>query len=236
MKKTVLTFLLALCISQQGLSQEKIEKTYDAWGMQNIDLSFKYPELVRIKTWDKQEVKISALIDIDEGKGNNKFRLEDQSGDDGLRIYSVIEDIEQLGRFVVPSPDGDQVNTRVNYRGKQRNCVEVSVQLEITVPAKIPVQVESIYGMVEIVDSPVSMEVDARYGGIDAVIQDVSSRGLLAKTQWGQIYSNLDVTLDLNGNPGVGDWMKAVVASKQDGTSLYLASQYGNVYLRKAGD
>ena len=236
MKKLTAVVMLMGFICHFSFSQGKIERTFDTKEVRHIDLSFKYPELIKVKTWNKQEVKVSGTVDIDQGKGNDKFKLEDKLQNGILTIASTIENIDQYERFIIPSPDNDQESMHISAKGWRSDHIEISIQLEITVPKEVAVQIEALYGMVEIVESPANVEVDARYGGIDVAIHEASASDIMAKTQWGQIYSNLDIVPDLDGNPGVGDWVKAVVASRQDGSNLRLKSQYGNVYLRKAVD
>jgi hypothetical protein len=76
------------------------------------------------------------------------------------------------------------------------------------------------------------LKVDATYGGIDAAVAEKTTGELTAKTNYGQIYSNLEVKF---GGPEMREENFHTFVSAKPGTgpSYAFDSKYGNVYLRK---
>ena len=72
----------------------------------------------------------------------------------------------------------------------------------------------------------------ATYGGVDAALQERSTGELVAETNFGQIYSNLDVKFS-NDNMQEKDFHTYVSAKPGNGLRFSFESKYGNVYLRK---
>ena len=54
-------------------------------------------------------------------------------------------------------------------------------------------QVESVYGMVEIKDFTGPLTVDSTYGGVDAALTERATGEIIAETNYGEIYTNLEV-------------------------------------------
>jgi hypothetical protein len=50
------------------LAQTPVNKTYPVTADQKISLRFDYPELVKITTWDKNEISIVGSVSINSGE------------------------------------------------------------------------------------------------------------------------------------------------------------------------
>jgi hypothetical protein len=114
------------------------------------------------------------------------------------------------------------------------NGVIKEIQLEIFVPKGMQTRIEAKYGLVEIKDFNAPLVVDAKYGGVDATISSANTGELFARTQYGEIYSNLDMKLaaDWDGSIQKNKWTE-VGAKIGTGPKYSLESKYGKVYLRK---
>src|SRR5207253_501556 len=74
--------------------------------------------------------------------------------------------------------------------------VDMDIELEIKVPANMDTRIKSVYGMVEVKDFAAPLSVEATYGGVDAALSEKNIGELIAETNYGRIYSNLDFKPD----------------------------------------
>lgn len=243
MKKLLLTLLILTVTVTAGIAQKAIDQSFKAEGIKDLNLEFKYPELVKIKVWDKDEVSIKGVVEIQNGDSNDDFSISSTSSNGTLTIESELKNIDRHksvsiystedsdGETITLSKDGKNIN--IGKNGTYSNGIQISIVLEVTVPRGMNVTVNAIYGLVEIIQNPKSINVVARYGGIDLSINEKSAFDLEASTQWGQIFSNLSTEFDFEGTDNKGKWIKATASLSNGGHKMKLASQYGNVYLRK---
>lgn len=243
MKKQLIMLLVLLSLSSIAQAQTQINETFDAKNIDQIDLFFTYPELVKIRVWDKEEVNIKGVVDIHNGQHNDDFKLSTKTSGNRLTIESEIQDINKYKSFTVSSNDDDDSGNTIilskkgmtvssGKKGYYSNGINISIVLEVTVPRSMAVMIDAKYGLVEVLESPKNMEVEAMYGGIDVTINENNPIAFKAETQWGQIYSDLKSKIDMNGDFGMGKWIKATASIKSGDQRLNLKSQYGNVYLR----
>ena len=242
--KRLTIFSLLLCgLVLSSFGQETIStKTFDASKAERLDLRFKYPELIKVKTWDKSEVQIISDVFINDGRNNDDFNLESKMRNGVLNIDSEIKNLSGYRNYTIDRR-GDNRNgglsvsrngTTITRNGKwSKNSVIVSVILEITVPAGMEVNLNATYGIVEVLSTDIPLEVDSRYGGIDVMVDEKSDLDIQASTQWGQIYHNLDAKLRAKGDGYPGKWMRTEASLNKGTRKLIVESQYGNVYLRK---
>ena len=124
-----------------------------------------------------------------------------------------------------------------DQHGKDYNCmssgVDMDILLEIKVPRNMETRVESVYGMVEVRDFTGPLTVEATYGGVDAALTERSTGELNAETDFGQIYTNLELKF-LSDGIQQRDFHTFVSAKPGSGPRYYFESKYGNVYLRKS--
>lgn len=237
--------LLFFCLALVGVqAQTSINETFDVKGYTELDLAFKYPKLVTIKVWDRAEVKLEGTVTI-KGKGTDEdFEIKTSRDDQRFTIQSRINNLKKYQNIIVSPDNADDEEQLIVTSGKgvtmlsgrnnrQTGDIYLSIELVVTVPRKMSVLLNARYGLVEVLQTPNNLEVDARYGGVDVTIDESSSLMLAAKTQWGQIFSNLAVPVEMGGDDMMGKWLKAKASLKSGDNLLDVASQYGNVYLRK---
>ena len=240
MKKLILTFTFTLC-ALVVFGQEEIKvSNFDASKVDKLDLQFEYPELVSINTWDQDEVKITADILINNGEDNENFKLTSKLRNGVLIIESDIKNIDGYHNYMISrdqEEDGMTITrngTTISKNGSwRRNSIIISVRLQIMIPKGMDVEVDARYGIVEVLSNDLSLDIEARYGGIDILVDEKMDLNILAKTQWGQIYHNLDTKLRADGEGAPGKWMRTEASLNRGSNKLHAVSQYGNVYLRK---
>ena len=233
-------FLLAL----SSLAQTAINKSILVSPGQKINMHFDYPELVRVSTWDKNEISIQGSVSINGGESDDAFVLETSTSGNLISIESKINGLKNLPQRITINQGGQKIifKTKADYKkycdenGKNFNSMSTGVDMDITFEIKVPqnveTRVESVYGMVEVKLFNGPLVVDATYGGVDAALQEKSTGELEAETDFGQIYSNLDVKL-LGNNVHERDFHTYVSAKPGNGPRYSFESKYGNVYLRK---
>ncbi|ELR69091.1 hypothetical protein C900_05480 [Fulvivirga imtechensis AK7] len=250
MKTSHLTIFLIL-IGHLLHAQGQVNEQFDASSIEKITLSFKYPELIKITSWDKNEVFIKGTADINNGENNEAFKLKGAVKNGVLSIYSEIEGHDELPRRITIRKDGTvytfntdnwnapEVRKFMEEHGRQHEYISQGVhkeiKLEVFVPRNKPVEVEAKYGMVEIAGVDAPLKVVTKYGGIDISIPVASKRDLEARTKYGQIYTDLEARFDRTGD-AILDYNKWTVITTQlngGGIKYDLESKYGNVYMRK---
>lgn len=233
--------MCCLCMLSSN-AQTVINKTYPVTAGQQVELNFDYPKTVRISTWEKNEVAVTAHVSINDGENDTAFILEGSNANGVLTIRNQIKDMKNLPHRYTVIQDGKKTvfQSREDYKefvGKTGNAHRITsngTDLEITLEVKVPVntttRVKATYGIVEMVDFHAPVTVNATYGGIDATIAETGTGKLQATTSYGQIYTNLDLKLTEKTQK---DFFTSITAEPGKGPAYILTSTYGNLYLRK---
>lgn len=228
-------------------AQSKVEKLVPVQAGQTVNMDFKWPELITIRTWDKNEVKLVASVDINKGQNDDAFVFEVNETSSGVTIASHIKNFKSLPRKILIKKDGQEYffNTddhsspeiqkfRNEYGNDGYDYMNVGVIMDITVeiwlPSNANLDVYSKFGLVEVLGFGGKMLIHSKFGGVD-----VSSSGkpaIKAGTKFGEKYTNLTgeiKTISLGSHPGSWDWvLLGSGTAKQE-----VKSDFGNVYLRK---
>jgi hypothetical protein len=246
MKINILFVIVGLIIPVKEYAQTAINKSIAVKPGQNIVMHFDYPELVRVSTWDKNEVSIQGTVSINNGENDNAFTLDLSTSGNTVNIRNQIADMKNLPRFYTIK-DGTQTITFKNkeeldkYKqqtGKSKfdmtsNGVDIEIVLEIKVPRNIDTRVESVYGTVEIKEFTGPLSVTSTYGAVDAALVEKATGELVAETNYGEIFTNLDTKFgNMNGKDE--HFHTYVSAKPGNGPRYSFESKYGNVYIRKA--
>ena len=242
--KQIITILL-FTISLSLVKGQNIEKSYSLGNNEKLSLEFEYPELVKISTWDKQEVLIKAKVLINNMDATEDFILSDKRSSNQLVISSRLKNMNKYKNNYVRVAHGkdDDESVTVSRNGKNitvgnkgktyYNGTEIEIVLEITLPKNARVDVEAKYGMVEVLSVPKDLAVYAKFGGADVKIDEVALKQLRASTSWGQIFSNLNSNLKLTGDDMLGKDMRAEFDNSGGANSVRIETEFGNVFLRK---
>lgn len=236
----ILVFLYAGTLS----AQTKLNKTVPVGTGQKIKMHFDYPQLIKVSTWDKNEISILGTISINGGENDDAFILETNAEGGTVSIRNEIKNVEGLPHRITVKVAGQKMIFRNKAEWKKyqnekglgltmmSDGVEMDIELEIKVPRNTETYVESVYGMVEAKDFDGPLKVVATYGGVDASLAEQTTGELTVETNYGHIYSNLNVKL---GGSEVRDEDFHTVVSAKPGTGprYSFESTYGNVYLRK---
>jgi hypothetical protein len=226
-----------------AMAQTPVNKTYPVTANQKISLRFDYPELVKISTWDKNEVSITGSVSINSGEQDDAFELAQSTSGNTLYIENRIKNLKSLPKRITLVRGSEKMifKSEADYKkyceeiGSTFNIkswgVDMDIVLEVKVPRGMETKVECVYGLAEVRNFFGPLTVDATYGGVDVSVQEKTTGELSAETDFGQIYTNLD--LKFTGSD-FKDFHTQVTAKPGIGPRYSFESKYGNVYLRKA--
>ncbi len=242
MKTTTSIYLLLL--STTVSAQTPVNKSLPVAAGQKIEMHFDYPDLIKVSTWEKNEISIQGTVNINEGESDDAFELEVSSSGGTISIVSSIRNIKKLPQRITLKNNGQKIiyKTKADYKKyREENGndyssmswgLDIDITLEIKVPKNTATHIESVYGMVEIKDFDGPLVVEATYGGVDAALLEKKTGELIAETNYGQIYSDLSLVLD-RSQIEEENFHTYVSATPGTGPKYTFESKYGNVYLRR---
>jgi hypothetical protein len=238
MKKYIIGICCAL-LSTGVFAQTTISKLYPTQAGQQINLKFDYP-VVRVSTWEKNEVSIIAHISINDGENDSAFVLEEHITNDALVISDHINDMDKLPRRYTIVRNGKKTifKSQQEYREdtkrggveKSYEGLDIDIVLEIKVPEHSVTNIRAVYGIVELTGFNAPVTIDATYGGIDASITPERTGKLQVTTSYGEILTNLDLHLTDHTDR---DFYHSISAEPGKGPAYSFTSDYGKIYLRK---
>jgi hypothetical protein len=246
MKKFIHCLILVLILPVAHYAQTQVNKVLPVQQGQKIVMHFDYPEMIRVSTWDKNEVSIQGSVMINGGENDDAFELHTSTSDGVISISSEIKNIKSLPQRITVVRDGQKTIFRdkaelkkyQDQNGKSFECqswgVDMDIVLEIKVPRGFETKVESVYGFVEIKNFNGPLTAISTYGGVDAALAERQIGEIIAETNYGEIYTNFDTRFGGSENNKGSDFHTYVSAKPGTGPRYSFESKYGNVYLRKA--
>lgn len=223
-------------------AQTPVTKSFAAGADQKLILQFDYPELIKVTTWEKNEVSISGTVNINGGENDDAFELTQSASGKTLTIEGHVKNVSQLPHRFTLTKASEKITFKTQkdleeYKNKHGHDyiytsqgADIDIVLEIKVPRNMETRIEATYGLVEIRDFNGPLIVESIYGGIDVAIQASNVGDLIVETGYGQIFTNLD--LKFTGSQ-FKQFNTQVVAKPGKGPRYGFESKYGNVYLRK---
>lgn len=237
-----------IVIGLTTFAQTKLEKSIPAKAGQKLVMSFEDAELIKVQTWDKKEVFIKGTVSINNGDCDSAFVLEVRQQSDEIQVASRIKDKDNLPHIVtirkedmeyvfkVKDRNAPEVQKFLQEHGNIYNYISEGIKKEITLEVFIPTgmetQITSKFAMIEVRDFRAPIAITAQHGGVDASIAPQSIGELTARTQFGEILTNLDIRFDNNNTKDYDHWT-VVSAKPGTGPRYTFESKFGKVYLRK---
>jgi len=242
MNRLFIAFIfLAVTVS----AQTKLDKHILVKPGQQVRITFDYPKLIKVSTWDKNEISIQGSVSINDGESDDAFVIDTSTSGDVIDIRGKVKNMDDLPQRITVIKDGVKTVFRNEAEYKKykkekgfsgfdmmNRGLDLEITLEIRVPAKMQTSLVSVYGMVEVRQFDGPLHVEATYGGVDASLTESTTGDLVAETNYGHIYS------DLNLRPAQEsireeDFHTVVSAKLGKGPGYRFESPYGNVYLRR---
>ena len=85
--------MLLLGIVSAAEAQTVINKSYPVQPAQTIHFRFDYPELIKVSTWEKNEISIQGTVSINGGENDDAFVLDGSTSGSVVSIHSEIRNI-----------------------------------------------------------------------------------------------------------------------------------------------
>lgn len=245
--KRIICLIMVAYWANLAQGQTKTEKLIPIKVGQTINMDFIRPELITIKTWNKNEVKLVASVEINKGQNDDAFTFDIENTSSGVTIASLIENFKNLPTKILIKKDGqeyffntDNYNSPEVRKFKQEHGsdgyeymthgVITDITVEIWIPSNVSIDVYSKFGLIEVIGFAGNMKVHSKFGGVD--VSTNGKEAIRAGTKFGEKYTNLESpieTISLGDHPGKWDWvMVGKGTTKQE-----VKSDFGNVYLRK---
>lgn len=244
--KTILSIILVL-VAGAIAAQTTVNKTIPVKSGQQARFNFDYPNMIRISTWNKNEISIQGKVSINGGESDDAFVLDIDADGSTIYVKNEIKNMDDLPHRITIVNDGVKTvfKNEAEWRkykkehGKgsyqmMNQGLDIEIELDINVPVNMQTSVVCVYGMVEVKDFKGPLRVEATYGGVDASLTEGTIGELIAETNYGHIYSDLNVKFD-NDRFKDEDFHMYVSARPGNGPTYRFESPYGNVYLRRAG-
>src|SRR5688572_12230931 len=190
--KTVIVIFISL-FTGALVAQTPVNKSYPVSAGQKIALHFDYPDLIKISTWDKNEISITGMVTINGGESDDAFELSHIISGNVISIENRIKGLKELPHRITVTRGSEKIifRSKSDYRkyadehGGDFNTtswgVDIEIMLEIKVPKNMETKLESIYGMVEVKNFSGPLSVDATYGGVDVSVVEKSTGELTAE-------------------------------------------------------
>lgn len=232
--------LLGLGLSVNA--QTVVNKIISMQEGQKVQLDFDYPELIKVTTWDRDEISIQGTVSINGGENDDAFQLTSSLSRSTWCIESEIRNLKSLPHRITVVQDGKKMVFKNKAALKAYNPdnsnhykfysegVEMDIVLEIKIPRNMATDLRSVYGIVEVKNFDGALNVEATYGAVDATLNESATGQLKAETNYGQIYTNLALKISKGKEE---DFHTSITAKMGNGPDYSFESKYGNVYLRK---
>lgn len=246
MKTSIYVLMITLVLPTVIKAQTAINKVIPFQQGQKIAMHFDYPEMIRVSTWDKNEISIQGTVSINGGESDDAFQLTTSSSGNTIDIKNEIRDMKSIPQRITITRNGEKIVFRdkealkkyqdEHGRGFESQSwgVDFEIVLEIKVPRGADTRIESVYGFVEIKNFNGPLIAISTYGGVDAALAEKQVGEISAETNYGQIYTNFDTRFGGKESDRQGDFHTYVSAKPGSGPRYALESKYGNVYLRKS--
>ncbi len=234
--------MLMVVAAMTATAQTPVSKTFPVKAGQTISMHFDYPQLIRVSTWEKNEIAIEGMVSINGGEHDDEFKMDISSSGSEIEVRSEIPNLKNLPHRITVMRDGKKMvfKNKEEYKkytdefGKEYGSMswgsDVDITLEVKVPKGVSTYVKSVYGLIEVKNFSGPLVAEATYGGIDAALVERNTGELKAETRFGQIYTNLEIKLS---GSEFKDFHTVVSAKLGSGPNYSFESKYGNVYLRK---
>lgn len=223
--KQILSIVLVLFYSFTIQAQKTVKENFKPAASQSITLHLKFAEEIKLLQWDKNEIGITATVEIDKGEGNDAYSLKTSSNGNSFEVKDDYGNYFETRKNKNTSIEINYViyvpqNASLTIKSISGNLVAESYQGKL--------KTDLVSGNVDIKKYQGSLDLKTVSGNLDIVINKAE---VDAKTVTGTIYSNIDISSEDKLNRGVGSHIKGLVNNGKE--LLRLETVSGNIYMRK---
>lgn len=228
----ILYTVIALCLAQVTLAQaQTIEKTLPYKG-QSLDFNLNFGTEVVLKSWDKDEVYVKIIYQINEGKDNEVLEYKIEQGTDKILIDITLDDkkLNKLGNCCCNNSKGNYWRSSNGKEG--RVCVEVKV--EVSMPAQADIKAKTVVADVSVAGFIGNLDIETVTGSIDLYWAEQSGADVSIETVNGGIFTELDLKMETKDELPKISSHKVKASYKNGGKQVKLKTVTSNIYLRAA--
>lgn len=199
---------------------KKVTETVILSGQEILDLEFDFADDIIFKTWDKNEVYVEVMVEINDGEHNDIFTLRSSTS----KTTIFIEMDKGMWKEISKEENG-----------KWRNCSNTStINYTVYLPSQMKLRANTISGDYTFEYFGSEMSLKTISGAIDITIPQSDAMDFKAKTISGEIYSDIEIKYPY-GKEGlrqiVGQDIRGRIRTGGEESSFETIS--GNIYLRK---
>lgn len=210
MKTSTIIIVVWLCFGTIR-AQQAIEKHISFSGKESLSLDIQIADSIIIHTWNKNEVFITASVNINDNKDNEAY----------------ITSFDDAGNTVVVN-----AKFKENYfRGKDNCCNESDIYWQVFLPENARFTIETINADITIDGQTHEMKVKSISGYIDLAAPSNRKADLDFSTISGTIYSNHQLT---QNKMHTGIPVKIVDKLNGGGVPIKLETISGDIFFRKS--
>ncbi len=209
--KRIIIILTAFLAIMPLNAQLKIDRHLPFSGKEAVSLKIEISDSVIIQTWDKNEVWVTASVNINDNRDNDAYETSfDESGKTLAVRAGFKKDF---------------------FRGRKMNCVESEIAWQVFVPQRISVSAESINADFTVTGDTGPLKIKSISGFIDLAVPENRSASLDFSTISGTIYTDHRLSSEASG--------KNVMAHVQNrlnsgGEQIKLETISGDIFFRKS--
>ncbi len=231
MKYIVLAILLGSALTGRVcLGQTTFEKQLTWKKGQLIDLNLKFGLAIKVSGWDKDEVQLTAKVNINDDRLDSLFSLTASNNDSITVLADVVHHkIRTNGWYDDGCPQNQKT---MSFDGHLRICMDITY--EVRIPRNAPLKLSSISADMTIrgLDGPVRAK--SISGFVDMTWPKNQNADLALKSITGELYTDItgiDWTNRKDHVPQVGYLLHGHIGN--GGPELQLESISNDIYLRK---
>jgi hypothetical protein len=171
MKTIAVLITVWLCIASVE-AQRITEKHINFSGKDKVSLKIEIADSISVHTWNKNEVFVSASVNINENKDNKAYLIS----------------FTEIGNTVGVSGNFD----KDYFKGKNNCCNETDIFWQVFIPDNAAFDVETINGNITVDGKTNALAIKSISGDIDLSVSDNRQADVEFSTISGRIFSNHD--------------------------------------------
>lgn len=225
-----------------GLQAQKVlEERWQLPANGSVSLDLDHAEDIQLKGWDKPEVQIRAVVQINGGRYNDALSLKGSEAGGTLTIASKLDEAQIGETSTADCPEnGSSWQIHENGsgwqkegRGKVKLILCMDIRYEVWVPRQATLKLKTISGNITATNLRGPLNLHSISGFIDVTLPEVLQADLWMKSITGELYTDLDMKI-MNQQeeiPIVGYEMEGQLGD--GGTEMRLETISSNIYVRK---
>lgn len=219
MKALIITLSL-LSVLSLCAQPEKVTKSVTVNGQDLLDLNFAFANDITFKVWNKSEVFVEVMVEINGGEDNEIFTLHETKSASTIAI-AMDEDM------------WEKLSGSENAKG-YTCCNQSSIDYTVYLPAGLKIKANTISGNYDLEYFGESIELKTISGEIDLTIPLQAGLTFDAKTITGEVYANVAIEYP-EGKEGLKQIVGQNFRGKINGGNTHSSFETisGNIYLRE---